>query len=118
MKLKLQTLVTTPAMSPGTMPGTSVTQDAPNPEVQDQIKTLLQDKQLCQKIQQAANPEEAISLVKTAAISQGYQLSNDSLSQLLQMQADLLSEAELLSIAGGIGVKAMTALTHCTQPSC
>ena len=73
----------------------------------NQIKALINDVQLHQQIKNAATMTEAITLIKTAGAKEGYQFSNDSLSQLLQSQSQplkRLQEQELLMIAGGRGL--------------
>ncbi len=82
------------------------------------LKSLFSDAQLRQQIKEATSPAEAISLIKTAGVAKGYQFSSDSLSQLLPSHLEPLSEAELLSVAGGVATRGPTALTICTQPSC
>ncbi|MFN6563869.1 MAG: Nif11-like leader peptide family RiPP precursor [Nostoc sp. ChiSLP01] len=70
-----------------------------------QIKELLQNAQLQQQVQAAANQAEAIKLLAIAGAEKGYNFTVESLSQMLaQLSADSyeLSEEELLSVSGGM----------------
>ncbi|MEO0536121.1 MAG: Nif11-like leader peptide family natural product precursor [Cyanobacteria bacterium P01_A01_bin.123] len=66
-----------------------------------QIKALLSDAQLRQKIKETNSLLEAIVLIKSAGAEKGYQFSSDCLYQLLQNQLEPLSETDLLAISGG-----------------
>jgi hypothetical protein len=71
----------------------------------EQIKDLLQDVQLRQKIKEAKTQDEGIKLLTTAGAEKG---GNFTISQVTQMltqfvlqQKDELSEEDLLAVGGG-----------------
>jgi hypothetical protein len=71
-----------------------------------QIKELLQNAQLQQKLTAAANEAEAIKLLAIAGAEKGYKFTVEGLSQVLteltSMEFGELSEEELLSVSGGM----------------
>ncbi|MGF1980228.1 MAG: Nif11-like leader peptide family RiPP precursor [Nostoc sp. CmiSLP01] len=87
-----------------------------------QIKELLQNAQLQQQVQAAANQAEAIKLLAIAGAEKGYNFTVESLSQMLaQLSVDSneLSEEELLSVSGGMmpdtGHSHMSCCTDCPK---
>ena len=87
----------------------------------NQIKELLQDPQLQQKVKAAANQEEAINLLTSAGAEKGYNLSTEEVSQALAEltsgKTSELSEEELLTVSGGMrpntGHSHMSCCTDC-----
>jgi len=69
----------------------------------NQIKALLSDAALRQQIKSVNSLDEAIALLRAASATNGIELSHNHFFRLMQSQADAfqLSEAELLSVAGG-----------------
>ncbi len=75
----------------------------------NQIKALLQDRQLRQKIKEAKTLDEAIKLIATTAAEKG---NNFRIKDVTQMLTKLVpgsenewSESDLLAVAGGIGTR-------------
>jgi predicted ribosomally synthesized peptide with nif11-like leader len=70
----------------------------------ENIKELLQNAQLQQQVKAATNLAAAIELITTAGAQKGYSFTQESVTQALGglMLGDReLSEADLLSVAGG-----------------
>ncbi len=74
----------------------------------NQIKALLQDAQLCQKIREAKTLGEAIKLITTADPEKGDNLTTEDVTQMLTKltsgsdnEWQQLSEEDLLAVAGG-----------------
>ncbi|WGV23379.1 Nif11-like leader peptide family natural product precursor [Halotia branconii] len=71
-----------------------------------QIKELLQNIQLQQKLAAAANEAEAIKVLAIASAEKGYNFTVEAISQMLAeltfVDANELSEEELLSVSGGM----------------
>ncbi|MDZ8237171.1 MAG: Nif11-like leader peptide family natural product precursor [Nostoc sp. ChiQUE01a] len=71
-----------------------------------QIKELLQNVQLQQKLTAAANEAEAIKLLAIAGAEKGYKFTVEGLSQVLteltSVEFGELSEEELLGVSGGL----------------
>ncbi|BAY78520.1 hypothetical protein NIES25_49950 [Nostoc linckia NIES-25] len=88
-----------------------------------QIKELLQNAQLQQQVQAAANQAEAIKLIAIASAEKGYNFTVESLSQMLAeltfVDSNELSEEELLSVSGGMmadtGHSHMSCCTDCPK---
>ncbi|BAY78518.1 hypothetical protein NIES25_49930 [Nostoc linckia NIES-25] len=88
-----------------------------------QIKELLQNAQLQQQVQAAANQAEAIKLLAIASAEKGYNFTVESLSQMLAeltfVDSNELSEEELLSVSGGMmadtGHSHMSCCTDCPK---
>ncbi|MBD2679304.1 MULTISPECIES: Nif11-like leader peptide family RiPP precursor [Nostoc] len=87
-----------------------------------QIKELLQNAQLQQQVQAAANQAEAIKLLAIASAEKGYNFTVESLSQMLAeltVDSNELSEEELLSVSGGMmadtGHGHMSCCTDCPK---
>ncbi len=82
----------------------------------NQIKALLQDGQLRQKIKEAKTLDEAIKLIVTADAEKGDNFTTEDLTQMLtklspgsRNEWKKLSESDLLAVAGGIVKGAPTA---------
>ncbi|MDJ0590504.1 MAG: hypothetical protein QNJ72_10970 [Pleurocapsa sp. MO_226.B13] len=78
----------------------------------NQIKALLQDRQLRQKIKQAKTLDEAIELIMTADAEKGDNFTTEDVNQILTKLApgsgnewQKLSESDLLAVAGGVSPK-------------
>ncbi len=74
----------------------------------NQIKALLQDRQLRQKIKQAKTLDEAIELIMTADAEKGNNFTTEDVTQILTKLAPgsgneliELSESDLQAVAGG-----------------
>jgi hypothetical protein len=67
----------------------------------NQLKALLGNGQLRQKLKAAASLEEAIALIKTAGVDQGHQAFSEGLSKLVKTGFEPLNEEDLFTIAGG-----------------
>ena len=74
----------------------------------NQIKALLQDAQLRQKIKQAKTLDEAIELIMTADAEKGNNFTTEDVTQMLTKLApgsgkewEELSESDLQAVAGG-----------------
>ncbi|MBD2679303.1 MULTISPECIES: Nif11-like leader peptide family RiPP precursor [Nostoc] len=87
-----------------------------------QLKELLQNAQLQQQVQAAANQAEAIKLLAIASAEKGYNFTVESLSQMLAeltVDSNELSEEELLSVSGGMmadtGHGHMSCCTDCPK---
>ncbi|MDZ8106272.1 MAG: Nif11-like leader peptide family natural product precursor [Nostoc sp. DedQUE12a] len=88
-----------------------------------QIKELLQNAQLQQQVQAAANQAEAIKLLAIASAEKGYNFTVESMSQMLAeltfVDSNELSEEELLSVSGGrmpnTGHEHMSCCTDCPK---
>ncbi|OUL21109.1 Nif11-like leader peptide family natural product precursor [Nostoc sp. RF31YmG] len=68
------------------------------------IKELLQNAQLQQQVKEASNLVEAIKLITNAGTKNGYSFTQESIAQVvskLMLEERELSEADLLSVAGG-----------------
>jgi len=86
-----------------------------------QIKELLQNAQLQQQVQAAANEVEAIKLLAIASAEKGYNFTVESMSQMLAelsfVDSNELNEEELLSVSGGrmadTGHQHMSCCTDC-----
>ncbi len=76
----------------------------------NQIKALLQDGQLRQKIKAAKTLDEAIKLIMTTAAEKGNNFRTEDVTQMLSKLApgseNELSESDLLAIAGVIAATA------------
>ncbi len=75
----------------------------------NQIKALLQDRQLRQKIKEAKTLDEAIELITIADAEKGDSFTTEDVTQMLTKLApgsgnewQKLSESDLLAVAGGI----------------
>ncbi|MDJ0591571.1 MAG: Nif11 family protein [Pleurocapsa sp. MO_226.B13] len=75
----------------------------------NQIKALLQDGQLRQKIKAAKTQDEVIELMATIAAEKGNNFTTEDVTQMLTKLAPgsgneliELSESDLLAVAGGI----------------
>ena len=75
----------------------------------NQIKALLQDGQLRQKIKEAKTQDEAIKLVMTADAEKGDNFTTEDVTQMLTKLAPgsgneliELSESDLLAVVGGV----------------
>ncbi|RUR72304.1 Nif11-like leader peptide family natural product precursor [Chlorogloeopsis fritschii PCC 9212] len=70
-----------------------------------QIKELLANAQLQQKIEEAADLAESIKLIVSAGAEKGYNFTTEAVSQLLaeltSPETTELSEEELLMVSGG-----------------
>ncbi|MEH2139053.1 Nif11-like leader peptide family natural product precursor [Nostoc sp.] len=88
-----------------------------------QIKELLQNAQLQQQVNAAANQAEAIKLLAIAGVEKGYNFTIESVSQVLteltSVDSNELSEEELLSVSGGMmpntGHVHMSCCTDCPK---
>ncbi|MEH2121558.1 Nif11-like leader peptide family natural product precursor [Nostoc sp.] len=88
-----------------------------------QIKELLQNAQLQQQVNAAANQAEAIKLLAIAGVEKGYNFTIESVSQVLteltSVESGELSEEELLSVSGGMmantGHSHMSCCTDCPK---
>ena len=70
------------------------------------IKELLQDAQLQQQVQDAADLAEAVTLITNAGTRKGYSFAHESVAQALSellVEEQELSESDLLAVAGGLG---------------
>ncbi len=74
----------------------------------NQIKALLQDRQLREKIKQAKTLDKAIELIMTADTEKGDNITTEDVTQVLTKLAPgsgkeliELSESDLLAVAGG-----------------
>ncbi|MBT9315795.1 hypothetical protein [Leptothoe spongobia] len=67
----------------------------------NQLKALLGNGQLRQKLKAVASLEEAISLIKTVGVGQEHQAFSEGLSTLVKTGFEPLNEEDLLTIAGG-----------------
>jgi predicted ribosomally synthesized peptide with nif11-like leader len=70
----------------------------------ENIKALLQNTQLQQQVKAAANLGAASELITTAGAQKGYSFTQESVAQALgglMLGKRELSEADLLSVAGG-----------------
>jgi hypothetical protein len=71
----------------------------------ENIRELLRNTQLQQQVKAAANVVEAITLITTAGVQQGYAFTQERIAQVLgglMPEEQELSEAELQAVAGGI----------------
>ncbi|MEH2067518.1 Nif11-like leader peptide family natural product precursor [Nostoc sp. PA-18-2419] len=84
-----------------------------------QIKELLENAQLQQKLTAAANEAEAIKLLLVASAEKGYNFTVESVSQVLNeltsMEFGELSEEELLSVSGGMANTGHSHMSCCTD---
>ncbi|MBW4420514.1 MAG: Nif11-like leader peptide family natural product precursor [Myxacorys californica WJT36-NPBG1] len=80
------------------------------------IKDLLQNAQLQQQLQAAANQAEAIKLLILAGAEKGYNFTVEGVSQVLAelmvVESGELSEQELLSVSGGMMADSAPKLCH------
>ncbi len=81
-----------------------------------QIKELLQNAQLQQQIEAAANQAEAIKILAIASAEKGYNFTIESMSQMFAeltfVDSNELSEQELLSVSGGMMAESAPKLCH------
>ena len=90
----------------------------------NQIKALLQDRQLRQKIKEAKTLDEAIKLIMTADAEKGNNFTTEDVTQMLiKLAPDSgnelieLSESDLLAVSGGdLPTSYQTKCYPCTQP--
>ncbi|MEH1867814.1 MAG: Nif11-like leader peptide family natural product precursor [Nostoc sp.] len=71
-----------------------------------QIKELLANAQLQQKIEEATNLAESIKLIMAAGAEKGYNFTTEAISQMLtdlnSVESYELNEEELLSVSGAM----------------
>ena len=94
----------------------------------NQIKALLQDAQLRQKIKEAKTLDEVIKLIATAAPEKGDNFTTEGVTQMLTRllpgsgnEGEELSKEDLLAVAGGLqGAAGNTGYSGCTWngPDC
>ncbi len=91
----------------------------------NQIKALLQDRQLRQKIKAAKTLDEAIKLIMTADAEKGHNFTTEDVTQMLSKLAPgsgneliKLSESDLLAVAGGDSTKPPSYVTRCDPMIC
>ncbi len=86
----------------------------------NQIKALLQDGQLRQKIKETKTLDEAIKLIATTTAEKGNNFGIKDVTQMLtklvsggENELIELSESDLLAVAGGIDRKYPTGVSNC-----
>lgn len=85
------------------------------------LKTLLSDGPLQQQVKQVTNLAEAIKLIVAAGAAKGYNFSKEGVAQMLTtltpMEANELSEEELLAVSGGASCTCKAGAVTCTSSS-
>ncbi|MBW4576032.1 MAG: Nif11-like leader peptide family RiPP precursor [Aphanothece sp. CMT-3BRIN-NPC111] len=89
----------------------------------NQLKELLQDPELQQKVKAAANQEEAINLLTSAGAKKGHNFTTEEVSQALaeltSVKSNELGEEELLNVSGGRAGASHDHMSCCSDcPSC